>query len=633
MSIKIERQGADRIRLEGWIGRNTPALCKAVGGGSFVPRDKAQDGVAHWTYPLDLATCRAMRSQFGDHLDIGSELNRWARKAVKAEAHRKSLKEQADGTLHRVPEVAPFLDSATLDRAYQRQAISWMAATGSCLLADQQGLGKSIETLGTIVESTPEHTGTKYHLVFSPSVAVDTVWTAEVMRWLDENQAVAVSLTGSLKQREQNLHDYLNTPTDLEHVFIVTNLEAARIKPHFDDVKDPDHKRPKYHAKDAVLPSLFSQIWDTVVVDECQRALIRTTGKKSQTRAGFEVLSRNAERRIALSGTPMRGKPEQLWGTLNWLRPDLYRSYWNWVKRYFHVGSNGFSNYVIGDFLVDGKERLAQDLADIMLRRTKAEVATDLPAKTYAGTHIEPRDPGSPFGIWLEPTKAQAKQLAEWDEDATLTFEDGSEIVGNFSIVEYTRSKQLANAVHGPGMVPTLDSPKYNWILEWLAEADGAKVVIASQFTELIKVFAEGLRDEGYAVDVLTGATSAKERKRMVREFQATGEGVGAQVFMLNTKAGGVALTLDQADYVILIDETTVPDDQEQVEDRCHRVSRVHNVTVYYLRTLGSLDEEVAYVAAARQSVGHYLMDGARGVEYARKLYHESRTTQIEETS
>jgi SNF2 family DNA or RNA helicase len=119
---------------------------------------------------------------------------------------------------------------------------------------------------------------------------------------------------------------------------------------------------------------------------------------------------------------------------------------------------------------------------------------------------------------------------------------------------------------------------------------------------------------------VLTGETPAGRRAQMVKQFQETDE---VQVFMLNTKAGGVALTLDAADYLVLLDETTVPDDQEQVEDRIHRASRIHNVTIYTLRTLGTLDEEIAWIAAARMSVQQYLLDGARGVKAARALYEQ----------
>jgi SNF2 family DNA or RNA helicase len=619
VTIHVEKT-EDRITLTGWDGSDTPRRCKAVGGGRFKPKTPSTQ--AHWVFPLAMSTCRALRAQFPD-LVIGPALNAWARSEVKRESVVEALSLADDAVLTHVPVACPRLDAAMSTRTYQRVAAAWGAHTGSFLLADQQGLGKSIETLATIMETAPETGGTQYHLIFAPLVAVESVWTGEVARWLDRNHAAALPLTGSLKQRQEALVEALDTPTDLAHVFVIANIESARVTPEYPEGKPRTAKNARYYARNAVLPALHDRVWDTVVVDECQRALIRTSGSPTQTRAGFELLSANSERRIALSGTPMRGKPEQLWGTLHWLRPDVYTSYWAWVKRYFNLTSNGFSNYILNGFQPGGEQRLADDLKSIMLRRTKAEVLSELPPKQYAGTLLDPNNEDGPVGVWLDMTPEQAKQLKAFERDGLLDFGDDGEVLADGVLATYTRSKQLANAVHtldGGRLTPTLDSPKYQWLLDWLSEADGEKVVVASQFTSIINVFAAGLRAEGYSVAVLTGETPAGRRAQMVKQFQETDE---VQVFMLNTKAGGVALTLDAADYLVLLDETTVPDDQEQVEDRIHRASRIHNVTIYTLRTLGTLDEEIAWIAAARMSVQQYLLDGARGVKAARALYEQ----------
>lgn len=527
----------------------------------------------------------------------------------------------------RLQDVAPALAAATSTRAYQRQAVLWGVRHGSFLLADQQGLGKTIETLATIIKACPLRSAPYFHVIFTPSVAVESVWAAEISRWLDPTFAEVLPLTGTLAQREEALGLVLDRPSGAQHTFVVANIESARVKPSYRPGRPRTAKHARYLTKDAVVPALHSICWDTVVVDECQRALIRTSGNLTQTRAGFELLSKNSERRIALSGTPMRGKPEQLWGTLHWLRPDVYTAYWAWVKNYFHLSANGFSNYQLNGLKDGAGKTMATDLESIMLRRTKAEVLPDLPPKTYAGTYAEPHDPGSPFGTWLEPLPKQSKQLAEFERDGGLDFGDDGELLAQGPLAEYTRRKQLANAYHtlDPAtgkLTPTLDSPKFEWLVSWLENSDGEKIVVASQFTTIINTFAAGLREMGYAVEVLTGETPQKKRAQMVERFQSTDE---VQVFMLNTRAGGVALTLDSADYLVLLDETTVPDDQEQVEDRIHRASRMHNTTIYYLRTIGTLDEEIAYVAAARQDVQQYLLDGARGVAYAKALYHEKR--------
>lgn len=613
MYVELNAAG-DKINAVGWYGSETPDRCRRVGGGRFT---KPANGTpAFWAYPLTMETCRALRREFGDLLDIGPRLSTWARDARKHEAYIAAAKVDGGVRLRYVPLYAGVLDEATATRPYQRTAAAYGAAVGSFLLADEQGLGKTIETLATIIEGQPEG---GWHLLVSPSVAVESVWAPEVRRWLRDANVAVLPLTGTLAHRSELLRSF--NPGNARHVFVVTNIEAARIRPS----ENPRTGRMDvFLTKDALVPELHSRIWSTVVVDECQRALIRTNGKPNQTRAGFKVLSKNSERRIALSGTPMRGKPEQLWGTLNWLRPDVYTSYWKWVERYFHLDSNGFSNYVLGGWQEDGKERMAADLASIMLRRTKAEVLPELPPKTYGGSLLDPLYEDSPVGIWLEPSETQKRQQAELEENGLLKGDDGAEVLVNGTLANYTRQKQIADgfAVIKGGLYPTLASPKYKWLVDFLAELDGAKVVVASQFTQVVNAWARGLRDLGYSVSVLTGETTQAKRTAMVKQFQETDE---VQVFILNTKAGGVALTLDAADYMVLVDETTIPDDQAQVEDRIHRTSRIHSTFIYYLRTLGTLDEEVAWVSAARADVQRYLLDGSRGVKFARAMFHNNK--------
>lgn len=519
---------------------------------------------------------------------------------------------------------------------FQRTGAHFMRRSGSPLLADQPGLGKTIQALGTIIAHAAQSKDPqrrRKHLIVCPSVAIRNVWEPEIHRWLADKNVEVLSLTGSIKEREAAMRSFKPEP-GTEHVFVITNIESIRIKPVPDDLprsrknvyryttKGRDKVKMVFAPENGVIPTLWEHTWDTIVCDESHRALIRTSGTPTQTRAGFVLL--RSRRRVALSGTPMRGKPEQLWGTLNWLRPDLYRSYWNWVKEYWNLTSNGYSNYLLAGFKAGGEQRLAHDLSDIMLRRTKEEVLPELPPKTYAGAHAIPGDTTSPLGVWLEMTPKQRRQYERLSTEALVEGEHGSISVEG-ALAEYTRQRQIAGAFHEvepARLVPTLDSPKYEWLLEWLDENEGEKIVVVSQFTSIINAFAAGLREAGHSVGVLTGETSDKKRAEIVKQFQETDE---IRVFMLNTKAGGVALTLDAADYLVFLDETSIPDDQEQAEDRIHRASRIHNVTIYVLRCLDTIEEEVAYIAAARQDVQRYLLDGARGVEFAKKVYLDSR--------
>lgn len=548
-------------------------------------------------------------------------------------------------------------------RPYQRTGAHFMRRVHNALLTDQPGLGKTIQSLGTIIAKQAQEDAKMYpagpvpkgansgklarwHFVVTPKVAVRNVWEPEIARWLRDKHMEVLTLTGTLAERQASIVGF-QPASETEHVFVIGNIEAVRIKPVDDEGQFPRTLRkgeiirykggkPKhpmaYHPSNALLPALFERTWDTVIVDESHRALIRTSGVPSQTRAGFVLLK--SRRRIALSGTPMRGKPEQLWGTLNWLEPTVYTSYWKWVQEFFEVTADRYSQYNVGGLTPSGRARLAESLQGIMLRRTKAEVAPELPPKTYAGAHIIEGDDSSPLGVWLEMEPNQSKQ---YDRLITEGLIGNSEVNG--TLAEYTRQRQIAGAYHevyedgeNVRLVPVVEgSPKFEWLTEWLDQNDGEKVVVVSQFTSLLKAYEKALTEppksrgkyvrEPVKVAAITGEVSEKRRTAAIEGFQHG----DVQVMLLNTKAGGVALTLDAADYLVFLDETKIPDDQEQAEDRIHRVSRMHNVTIYYLRILNSIEEEVAYVAAARQDVQRYLMDGHRGVEYAKQIYLQSK--------
>lgn len=609
--IVVEKVG-NRIWLTGWLGPSTPAMCKRVGAGRFSKR-----GGAHWTFPLTVQTCLRLRRVFGDRVDMGPELEAWSWQAFDADRETAKLAKARSAKLTAVPGRYPVMARAMRSRRYQQAAAAFIGMSGNVLLSDQPGLGKTIEVLAGLAEGRTDD-GPKKYLIFAPRVAVKTVWANEIRRWIGAAPLV-LTMNGTKAQRTRVLHEAATTND--RDVYIITLIESARIKPVING------KDKTWLVKNAYYPELFKVKWDAVVVDESHRALIKPKGSDSQQRAGFMKLTKNSKQRIAVSGTPMRGKPEQLWGTLNWLRPREYTSYWNWVKEYFELGNNGFTEY---DTVVGRLKRpksLGRSLRTVQLRRTKAEVLPQLPPKQYAGSYLIPGDELSPFGVWLDMGAKQRRQYKQMADEGFVEFESG-ELIANGILAENTRKKQLAGACgelnEYDELVPTHDSVKLDWLWEKLEELDGERVVIASQFTRLIDWIELELNYADIATHKITGAVkSDKKREAMVADFQSANP--SATVFLVNTKAAGIAITLDMADYLVLLDETSIPDDQEQVEDRVHRTSRMHQVTIYVLRVLDTIEEEIAWVTCARADVQNYLLDGTRGVAYAKKLYMESR--------
>ena len=539
-------------------------------------------------------------------------------------------------------QVAP--NTAKALRPYQRAAVEFMRHNEATLLAYDPGSGKTIQTIASLIAADVRGD----ILVMAPSIAVQVAWPAEIARWSPQDEVLRVS--GTRAKREAELAKLVNK-SEAPRRWVLCNLEIAKTKYHKQVVINGKVRNRLYQH---VYPELFyltkdlkkAREWDAIIVDESHRALITKKSKASdqtQTRCGMGKLKlKPGGKRVAISGTPFRGKPENLWGTLYWLFPDKYTSFWDWVSAWFETNSGFFGGTEIAEISPGQKDAFYKSIQPFMLRRTKGEIAPDLPPKSYAGNV----PPGIDYdhdqhdglvGHWLEMSPKQKKAYAEMEEYATAALENGT-LVANGVLSELTRLKQFATSygnleivqdVDGfdiPVFRPSLPSNKFDWLVEFLEELgidgeepgkDCRKVVIASQFTSIIDVFAEGLEQKGIKVLKITGKVNAKNREEAVKAFQ---QDDGPQVMMLNTMAGGVALTLDRADDIVILDETFIPDDQTQVEDRVHRVSRMHHVTVHYVRSIGTVEERIAKLTFDRNNLQLQLIDGARGVNIARTL-------------
>lgn len=665
MRIYVEKVGR-RIYLTG----SSPSMaskCKRIAGATAKWNKKAvPNEFLGWTYPLDYTTCMNFRREFGDDLVIGPELTAWAREEKKKRAVLDTILSSDAFDLPKVEVAAPRLAKAMANRTYQQVGSAFLRQAARAIVADEPGLGKTLQYMGAVVEAGL----TGPLLVMAPSAAIQITWPNELRLWLPDD-AVYVAV-GSRKQREAVIQEFLDGVTgdpDKRH-WLLCNFEMARA------VRQPNkvcaepgpfkwtHKDKKtgitlkgvWHHPYAAL---FNIQWSGIMADESQRALITRTSEKhdqSQTRAGAGMLRiRDDGLRTAASGTPFRGKVENLWGTLNWIRPDIYTSYWNWIKKWFVTYEDSYS-LIIGELNPNTEKEFYKELDSVMIRRKKSEVAPELPPKQYAGRPLNLEDPDSLHGIWLPMSPKQDKSYKDMVKHAATNLDSGT-LMANGVLAEMTRLKQFASCFgdleeyvakvkhinESTGQtysmeedrqrfVPRLPSNKFDWLVEWLTERgiapdeSGAnygdnKVVIASQFTQILNMFRDELIKMGVESHILTGETPTSARKAAVAEFQGDG---GPRIFFLNTDAGGVSLTLDKADDVIFLDEKWIPDDQEQVEDRIHRVSRMHQVTIWYLRSLGTIDEHIGAQNIDRDTVQKTLLDGRRGVDFARQLLKEA---------
>lgn len=637
----------------------------------------------YWTVPLSIESCKLLREHFGNRLEIDSELRRWARTVRKNRRYMADLASSQDARLEVLPTAAPRLARAMRRRKYQRVGVRFIADSHAALIADDPGLGKTLIAMGGILES--EIPGP--YLIVAPKTAADSVWRREIERWLPSNHR-AITLPQMRDQREK----VIRLSRYGERTWLIIHPEIALVQAWWVCGECNKHtpEGPKQqrmlrcgHTRDRKTQTvyapaykwLFDTEWGAVIVDESHESLIKRKGVSTQRRRGLEMLKLRADgKRIAMSGTPFDSKPNQLWGTLNWLDPQAYSAYYRWAELYWQKG--GYTGFEIGEFRRDRESLLWDSLSAIALRRTKAEVAKDLPPKLHVGSLLEPSDKSSPVGIWLEMDGKQAKAYEDMELTSVADLESGR-LEAITALAELTRLKQLACAYgdinvrtvrascyaraqkfrRGTGLVrslrqsqmmcedclrqgwheepeysyqPALPSNKFHWTVEALEEWGFpknplTKVVIVSMFTSILEVFQKGIeqhfktkRDRPLCT-AITGKTPGGQRRKIIDTFNRI-DPVTPQVMLLNVKAGGTAITLDTADRMIFISETRSPDQQKQAEDRIHRVSNPRQCMYYYLRTVGTVDIGTALVNQEAERETHRLLDQRRGVDYIRHI-------------
>lgn len=418
---------------------------------------------------------------------------------------------------------------------------------------------------------------------------------------------------------------------------IIVGCSEARCAEHhggpaehrsFWNVVELNTKKKKFAGYE--YPWLFDEAWATVVVDESHKLFgSLTIAKGNLAGKGLKRLpvATDLDRvcKLAVTGTPFGkgGRLTGMFGTLTWMWPDEFTSYWRWAETYFEIETEkvfvrGGHGRTQDTRRVAGLRRGSEDdflnsFGPRILRRTKAEVLPGLPPKQF----VE---------VMCELEGQQLKQYKAMSDEAEITCAGGI-LTANGGLAEITRAKQVANGVldtDGNGNVWfTGESTKLDQLFQQLdqrgiLDGDGdSKVIVASQYNEFLKVLEVRLSEAKVGYHIITGKTSDTKRDDAMEAFQNDG---GHRVFLLNAKAGGVSVTLDAADEVHCLDELWNPEDQEQLEDRAHRASRMHQVTIYHYRSEGTIDENIAHDVEDKRQAQHAVLDGRRGIEYARAL-------------
>lgn len=472
---------------------------------------------------------------------------------------------------------------------YQRDAADRIALQRRILLADQPGLGKTLMVLGGLEKAGMFNIG-KNIIIITPIINAQTAWLDTIEKFVApyHNVNVIDISRGTVHEKRAAIEGNL---TGLCNI-IVANHNAI-------DVMDNGLHR---------VDTLTMESFDVIVIDESHMVL-PIAKPKNLTRfwRGLNKLrTKEDAMRIAVSGTPDRGKLENRYGTWLFLDPwGTPRNQWDWLGSNFHIYDQKVAANrtvkMIGQ-LKDRQSWLAKDKT-MMIRRTKSEVLTQLPPKQYVDVEV-----------FL--TKAQLRDYVDVRDEYLKS-------PNPEPMVFATRARQMADCQWDKNWEPRVggESSKLDWLIEWLdsrgymdKSLDG-KVVIASQFSKVLHWLAEELEKRDMRPQILDGSTPQKQRDQIQRDFQD-----GDCRIVLLSGQMGVGINLDAADDLIMFDSPYDPDRIEQIEDRVHRASNMHNVTIWNLIAIGTIDQAIVEKVSKRYKVTRRLLDESRGVEIEREV-------------
>ena len=507
-----------------------------------------------------------------DALRTGAALGEGAQWAG-AQALREMV-QQLTGHAH-LPEVAvPAALQASL-RPYQQQGLNWLQFLRqhglNGILADDMGLGKTLQTLAHVLVEKEAGRLTQPALIVAP-VSLMGNWRREAERFTPGLRTLVLHGKERHESAEQmSTHDLVIAPYSL--------LQRDRER-------------------------WLQQPWHLVVLDEAQNI------KNASTHAAQVVGELKTNHRLCLSGTPMENHLGELWSLFHFLMPGFLGS----QARFKELFRSPIEK--LGDS--ERLDQLRRRITPFMLRRTKREVATELPDKIESVSSVELLGKQADLyeTIRLSTEKAVRDALADKG-------------LAKSQIQILDALLKLRQVCCDPRLLPLASakkirqSAKLEHLMTLLPEmlAEGRRVLLFSSFTSMLALIEDELKARDIAWVKLTG--QSQKRDAIIERF-TSGQ---VPLFLISLKAGGVGLNLPQADTVIHYDPWWNPAVENQATDRAHRIGQTNQVFVYKLVAQGTIEERILALQERKAALAESMYSGS----LARKqpLFTESDVAEL----
>ncbi|MFD2874399.1 DEAD/DEAH box helicase [Mucilaginibacter ximonensis] len=442
-------------------------------------------------------------------------------------------------------------------RPYQQAGYNWFHFLkhfhfGGCL-ADDMGLGKTIQTLALLQkhkEVTEAEGGKSTSLVIMP--------TSLIYNWLNEAKKFAPKLrlmvhTGTFR--------YKSAEVFANYDVVITTYGITRI-----DVE------------------LFKNyFFDYVILDESQN--IKNPSSKSYQ----SVKQLKSRFKLILSGTPVENSVNDLWTQMSFINPGLLGS-----QQYF---VNEFVTPIEKKKDEEKARKLQALIKPFVLRRTKEQVATELPPKTENLFYCQMSE---------EQASVYEEVKSEYRNELLRSLEDGTFAKTQIQVLQgLTKLRQIANHPYMIDQNYEGDSGKFENVTHTLSTVldGGHKVLIFSQFVKQLGIYRNYFEEQKIPYVYLDGAT--QNRGDVVKQFQ---EDKNTRVFLISIKAGGVGLNLTEADYVFILDPWWNPAVEQQAIDRTHRIGQTKNVFIYKFITKDTVEEKILALQQRKLSMSRALI-------------------------
>jgi superfamily II DNA or RNA helicase len=438
-------------------------------------------------------------------------------------------------------DLSPELDSVL--RPYQRQGVDWLVflrrAGLGALLADDMGLGKTLETLCAIEGRC---------LVVAP--------TSVLHGWIREIERFRPSLSVGL---------YHGPGRSLDPGASVTITSYALLRQDVD--------------------ILAAETWDCVVLDEAQAI------KNPESQIARAAHRLDAKARIALTGTPVENRLEELWSQLHFLNPGILGGRADFRDRYARPIADGDTEVAA---------RLRQRIRPFVLRRLKADVAPELPplSEIVLDCELSPEERMVYDSVRAAAVREVVEQLRA-----------GGNVMAALEALLRLRQAACHSSLV-PGQAEDASSSKLETLYARLEEAvaDGHKALVFSQWTSLLDRVEPGLRERGIEWLRLDGST--RDRGDIVDRFQS---GAGGPVMLLSLRAGGTGLNLTAADHVFLLDPWWNPAVEAQAADRAHRIGQDRPVVVHRLIARDTVEEGILKLHERKRALADAALEDSDG--------------------